>query len=258
MLNKKILNANSIAIVGASKTVTKRGYQAIRTLLEEKYEGRIYGVNPKLESVLGVPCYASVSAIPDPVDLVLVTTPAQTLPEILEDCGRKGVAGVVIIAGGFGELGAQGKEFEAEIVRSARQHNLRLIGPNTSGMINLHKNLNLVGLRNAPKGNIALLSQSGNMALTMITEAGIKSRVGFSYYVGVGNESDIKFHEYLEFFENDPNTKAILMYVEGLHDGVFPIVFKKFLNFWIDQYERRPYAVKFTESISVCLNDTIK
>ncbi|NPA25354.1 MAG: acyl-CoA synthetase [Deltaproteobacteria bacterium] len=219
MLSDKILNANSIAIVGASKTVTKRGYQAIRILLEEKYEGHIYPVNPKLESVLGLKCYPKVSAIPDPVDLALITTPAATLPSVLEDCGKKGVAGAVIIAGGFGELGEKGKELENQMVEVARKYHIRLIGPNTSGMINLHKNLNLVGLRDAPKGNIALLSQSGNMALTMITEAKVKSQVGFSYYVGVGNESDISFHEYLEFFENDPNTNAILMYVEGMRNG---------------------------------------
>ncbi len=219
MLSDKILNANSIAIVGASKTVTKRGYQAIRILLEEKYEGHIYPVNPKLESVLGLKCYPKVSAIPYPVDLALITTPAATLPAVLEDCGKKGVAGAVIIAGGFGELGEKGKELENQMVEVARKYHIRLIGPNTSGMINLNKNLNLVGLRDAPKGHIALLSQSGNMALTMITEAKVKSQIGFSYYVGVGNESDISFHEYLEFFENDPNTNAILMYVEGMRNG---------------------------------------
>ncbi len=219
MLSDKILNANSVAIVGASKTPTKRGYQAIRILQEEKYEGHIYPVNPKLETILGLKCYPKVSAIPDEVDLALITTPAATLPAILEDCGQKGVAGAVIIAGGFGELGKEGKELENRMVEVARKYHIRLIGPNTSGMINLHKNLNLVGLRDAPRGNIALLSQSGNMALTMITEAKVKSRVGFSYYVGVGNESDINFHEYLEFFEKDPNTSAILMYVEGMHNG---------------------------------------
>jgi acetyltransferase len=101
----------------------------------------------------------------------------------------------------------------------ARKHNIRLIGPNTSGMLNLHDKFNLVGLKDSPKGDIALLTQSGNMALTLITEAKVKSRKGFSYYVGVGNEADINFHEYLEFFRQDPKTRAILMYVEGLRNG---------------------------------------
>lgn len=215
----KILDAESVAIVGASKSETKRGYQAIRTLLEEKYDGNIYPVNPKEKSVLGLKCYAKISDIEGPVDMALVTTPAKTIPAVLEDCGRKGVNGAVIIAGGFGETGAEGRKLEEEIVSVAAQNNIRLIGPNTSGMMNLKQRLNLVGLREAPAGDIALLSQSGNMALSIITEAKLKSLKGFSYYVGVGNEADLKFHEYLEFFRKDKDTKAILMYVEGMRDG---------------------------------------
>lgn len=100
-----VLDAASVAVVGASKKETKRGYQDIKTLIEEKFEGQVYPVNPKEESILGLRCYAKVSDIEDPVDVVLITTPAPTIPEILEDCGKKGVAGAVIIAGGFGELG---------------------------------------------------------------------------------------------------------------------------------------------------------
>ncbi len=215
----KILNAESVAIVGASKTETKRGYQAIRTLLDEQYEGEIYPVNPKEKSVLGFKCYSQVSDIVGPVDMALITTPARTIPAVLKDCGKKGVAGAVIIAGGFGESGTEGLGLENEVVAAARENGIRLIGPNTSGMMNLKDHLNLVGLREAPEGEIALLSQSGNMALTLITEAKLKSQKGFSYYVGVGNEADIRFHEYLEFFRKDKNTKAILMYVEGMREG---------------------------------------
>jgi acetyltransferase len=216
---ERILKAESVAIVGASKNETKRGYQTIRTLLDEKYDGKIYPVNPREKSILGIKCYQSVSAIEEPVDVALVATPARTLPAVLKDCGQKGVKGAVVLAGGFGEMGPDGRKLESEMIAVAKKHNIRLIGPNTSGMLNLHANLNLVGLRDAPKGDIALLTQSGNMALTLITEAKIKSRKGFSYYVGVGNEADIKFHEYLEFFKHDPDTKAILMYVEGLRKG---------------------------------------
>jgi acetyltransferase len=216
---EKILNAESVAIVGASKSHTKRGYQAIRTLLDEKFEGEIYPVNPKEKTILGFKCYAKVSNIKDPVDIALITTPARTIPAILEDCGRKGVHGAVIIAGGFGEIGEEGKKLEDEMMDAARKYNIRIIGPNTSGMMNLKSSLNLVGLKDSPKGEIALLTQSGNMALTLITEARIKSRKGFSYYVGVGNEADIKFHEYLKFFREEPDTRAILMYVEGMRDG---------------------------------------
>jgi len=215
----RVLNADSVAIVGASKDERKRGYQAIKTLLDEKFEGKIYPVNQREERILGLKCYRSVLDIENEVDLVLITTPAQTIPSILEECGRKGIAGAVIIAGGFGELGAQGRLLEERIRKIANRYHIRFIGPNTSGMINMKKNLNLVGIKHAPKGNIALLTQSGNIALHLITEAELKSQKGFSYYVGVGNEADIRFHEYLEFFRNDPDTKAILMYVEGLREG---------------------------------------
>jgi acetyltransferase len=214
-----VLKAKSVAVVGASRIETKRGFQAIRTLLDEKYEGIIYPVNPKEDSILGLRCYKKVSDIEGSVDMALITTPAKTIPAVLEDCGKKGVQAAVIIAGGFRETGEEGKELENQVLEVARKNNVRLVGPNTSGMMDLHQKMNLVGLPDVPVGDIALISQSGNMALTLITEAKLKSHRGFSYYVGVGNEADIKFHEYLEFFRNDANTKAILMYVEGMRDG---------------------------------------
>lgn len=216
---KRIFHADSVAVIGASKDDTKRGFQAIKTLLDEKFEGTIFPVNPREESIMGLKCYASVTDISESIDLALITTPARTIPAVLADCGKKSVSGAVIIAGGFGELGEMGKKLEDDIVSTAQQFNIRLIGPNTSGMINTWKNMNLVGIKNVPKGNIALITQSGNIALHIITEARLKSQKGFSFYVGVGNEADLKFHEYLEFFKNDKSTKAILMYVEGLRCG---------------------------------------
>ena len=215
----RVLNAESVAVIGASRAETKRGYQAIRTLLDGKFEGKIYPVNPRENRILGLKCYPRVSDIEEPVDLALITTPARTIQDVLADCGRKGIAGAVIIAGGFRELGDSGRQLEEDLIGAAKQNRIRLIGPNTSGMMNVNTNLNLVGLHDVPKGDIALISQSGNMALALITEAKLKSRKGFSYYVGVGNELDIRFHEYLEFFRDDPATKAILMYVEGMRDG---------------------------------------
>jgi acyl-CoA synthetase (NDP forming) len=216
---EKVMHPHSVAVIGASKIETKRGYQAIRTLMDEKYEGRIYPINPKEESILGYKCYPSVGAVNEVIDVALIATPAATVPVILRECGRKGIAGAVILAGGFRETGETGRQLEEEMVNVARANNIRIIGPNTSGMLNLVDNLNLVGIKNVPKGSIALLSQSGNMALSLITEAQLKSRKGFSYYVGVGNEADIRFHEYLEFFRQDRDTKAILMYVEGMREG---------------------------------------
>jgi acetate---CoA ligase (ADP-forming) len=216
---ERVMKPRSVAVIGATKTETKRGYQSIRTLLAEKYEGTIYPVNPKEDSILGLRCYPRITEIEGPVDLALIATPAATVPGILGSCGAKGVAGAVVLAGGFRETGMKGQALEEDILAVARQNDIRIIGPNTSGMMNLVDHLNLVGIRDVPKGDIALLSQSGNMALSLITEAKLKSRKGFSYYVGVGNETDIKFHEYLEFFRKDPDTRAILMYVEGMREG---------------------------------------
>ena len=215
----RIFKAESVAIVGASKDETKQGYQVIAALLDEKYEGRIYPVNPNEKTVLGLKCYSSVLDIPGNIDLALVATPADSLITILGELGEKGAAGAVVLAGGFGELGEEGKRFEDEIVKLAGEKGLRIIGPNTPGMINVDKGINLVGIKKVPQGNIALLTQSGNIALNLIIEAGLKSQTGFNYYVGIGNEADLKFHEYLEYFTEDPGTKVILMYVEGLREG---------------------------------------
>ena len=116
---ERILKAESVAIVGASKNETKRGYQTIRTLLDEKYEGKIYPVNPREKSILGIKCYQSVSSIEGPVDVALVATPARTLPAVLEDCGQKGVNGAVVLAGGFGEMGPDGRKLETEMMAKA-------------------------------------------------------------------------------------------------------------------------------------------
>ncbi|MDX2451862.1 acetate--CoA ligase family protein [Desulfosarcina sp.] len=234
---EQVLNARSVAVVGASKVPTKRGYQTIRTLLDEGYEGAIYPVNPKEPSIMGLKCYTAVSEIPGEVDVALIATPARTVPAVLEDCGKKGVKGAIILATGFGETGAKGKSLEGEVLKVAGRHHIRLIGPNTSGMINLKDNLNLVGLKHSPKGDIALLTQSGNMALTLITEAKLQSRKGFTYYVGVGNEADIRFHEYLEFFSQDPDTRTILMYVEGMREG------RKFLQQAYKTTENKPVVL---------------
>ena len=215
----RIFKAESVAIIGASKDETKQGYQAIVALLDEKYAGRIYPVNPKEKTILGLKCYKSVLDIPENLDLAFITTPAHTVKNILAELGEKGTAGAVVLAGGFGELGEAGKRFEEELVDIARAKGIRIIGPNTPGMISIDKSINLVGLTKVPQGNIALLTQSGNIALNLITEASLKSQTGFNYYVGVGNEADIKYHEYLEYFTADPDTKVILMYVEGLRDG---------------------------------------
>ena len=215
----RIMNPRSVAIVGASTDETKRGYQAIETLQAGGYEGEIYPVNPAADEIRGLQVFQTVSAIPGRVDLALIVTPARIVPEVLEDCAETDLAGAVVVAVGFSESGEAGEELEREIVSLADEQGIRLIGPNTSGVINVHQGLNLVGADIVPEGGLALLCQSGNMAISLFTEAATRNEVGYSHYVGIGNEADLKFHEYLSYLDSDPETDAIVCYIEGMSDG---------------------------------------
>lgn len=214
-----ILGAQSIAIIGASNDPQKRGYQAIKQLLADRFPGSIYPVNPKASEILGLRSYASILDVEDPIDLVLVCTPAKTLPSILAQCGEKGVRGAVVLAAGFAETGPEGETLADEVLEAARANGVRLIGPNTNGVFNMHNKMNLVGVRDAEKGHIGVVSQSGNMSLAFVTEAKRRGGVGFSTYVGVGNQLDVRFNEYLEYFGEDENTKVPLFYIEGFKNG---------------------------------------
>lgn len=216
---REILYPESIAIIGASKDPTKRGFRSIQKLLEDHYPGAIYPVNPRQTEILGLPCHARVTDIPGDVDLALICTAAKTLPELIAQCGRKGVKGAVVLAGGFAEEGEAGARLQQEMVRVAHATGVRIIGPNTSGIFNTHKACNVVGFSNLRKGTVGLLSQSGNMALSLVTEAEANGYVGLSTYIGIGNESDIEFHEYLDYFAADENTSVVIAYVEGMRDG---------------------------------------
>ncbi len=213
-----IFTPKSIAVVGASRNPAKRGHQALRTLVDGGYDGRIIPVNPAGGEIMGLSVARSVGEMEETPDLAFVCTPAPTVPGILVRCAERGVSGAVVSAAGFRESGETGAQLERDIVDVVRRTKLRLVGPNTSGVFNTAIGLNLVGVPDIQRGGIALLSQSGNVALDVINEATTR-RCGMSIYAGVGNETDIAFHEYLEYLEDDPQTSVILMYVEGFRDG---------------------------------------
>ncbi len=214
-----IFYPESIAIVGASKDPKKRGFRAIQKLVEEGFAGKIYPVNPKEASILDIKAYPDLASIPGPVDLALVCTPAKTLPGVIAQCGEKGVKGAVVLAGGFAEEGEEGAALQEKMVAEARKYGVRIVGPNTSGIFNTHAACNIVGFSDLKKGGVGLLTQSGNMALSLATEAQSSGYIGLSTYVGIGNESDIRFDEYLRYFMDDQNTSALVTYVEGVKDG---------------------------------------
>ncbi len=216
---QSILSPASIAIIGASNNTAKRGNMAIRYLQENQYQGAIYPVHPKETKICNVDCFASVEQLPETPDLALICTPSHTLPDIINRCGAKGIKGAVVLATGFSETGLSGAQLETQMLQAARASGLRIVGPNTSGIFNAHCGANLVGYRDLQAGSIGLLSQSGNMALSLVTEASNNKHLGFSTYIGVGNEADLQFHEYLEYFRNDASTRVIVGYIEGLKNG---------------------------------------
>ena len=190
----------------------------MRALQESGFRGGIYPVNPAGGELLGLPVTPSVEDLQEAPDLALICTPASSLPSVLEACAGIGVPGAVVLAVGFRESGDVGAALESELVEISRTTGIRIVGPNTSGVLNTSIGLNLVGVRDVPAGGLSVISQSGNIGLALMRLASARSQ-GISVYVGVGNEADVAFHEYLEYMCLAPHTAAILMYVEGFKDG---------------------------------------
>lgn len=231
------LKPNSVAIIGASRDTAKRGNRAIQMLLDSRYEGRIVPINPKETEILGVRCYPELAAVPFDIDLALICTPAGTVPDVIELCGRKNVKGALVLAGGFSEASPQGALLEARALETARRYGVRLIGPNTNGMFDGHTGCNLVGWPGVYAGSIGVLSQSGNVALSLLAQSQSNGHAGFTTFIGVGNEGDMRFHEYLQFFGDDPRTRAIMVYAEGFKDG------KAFLDVAREIAPRKPIVL---------------
>ncbi len=223
--NFSFLEPNTIAVVGASNDPQKRGYQAIERLKQDGFPlSKIYPINPKNSEICGLKAYASVLDVGEAIDLALVCTPAKTVPQVVEDCGKVGIPCCVVVSAGFAEEGDIGKAIENAMLENAKKSNVRIIGPNTNGMFNTHKNVNLLGLDNVPKGKVGIISQSGNILLSLVNEAVINGNVGFSTFIGVGNQSDLNISDYVEALCEDEYTACIFIYAEGFKDG------KKFLS----------------------------
>jgi acetyltransferase len=214
-----ILEPRSIAVVGASNNPTKRGYHALKGLIDDGFSGDIYPVNPRAGDILGLKSYPSLESVPGEIDLAVSCVPAKFVADVIGDAGLKKVGGVVILASGFGEMGAEGRRLEQQIKSIANACSVRLIGPNTSGLFNLHHNINLLGLKGVKPGTIGFISQSGNMLLSLALEAQANGHLGFSCYVGPGNQIDVGFSDYLRFLGEDINTKVAAFYIEGFNNG---------------------------------------
>lgn len=212
-----LLQPKSIAVVGASSTKGKIGYTVVKNLIDSNYEGKIYPINTKSSEILGLKAYPSVLDVPAEVDAAVIVVPAKFVPQVAEDCGKKGVKGLIVIASGFSEVGF--KDLEDEVVSVAQRYNMRVLGPNVVGILSNSDKSNASFAPFLPlPGKAALVSQSGALLIAM-DAATYTRRVGFDKLISIGNMSDVNFGDMVDWLGQDDNTACISLYIEGLKDG---------------------------------------
>jgi acetyl-CoA synthetase (ADP-forming) len=214
-----IFKPKAVAVIGASDNPGKLGSHVMRSLTEGKYPGKIFPVNPGKEVILGVKTYPSLSNVPDSIDLSIIVLPAEQVPRIIKECQEKKVKGIVLITAGFKEIeDKRGEILQREITELADRSGIRVIGPNTFGIVNLHLPLNASFTPEfslVEKGGVSFVSQSGGMSHLMGFLA-LPNKVGFSKIIGLGNRCNVDFAEMVEYLIKDSQTKVIAMYMEGI------------------------------------------
>lgn len=209
----------AVAVIGASESPGKLGNQVLANLIESGFPGRIYPINPKAKEILGLACFPSVLDVPGSVDLVVIVVPAKFVPGVLEESGKKGAKGAIIITAGFKEAGPEGAAMEQELLRIAGEYGMRLIGPNCLGIIDTLVPMNASFAAGTPdKGSIAFMSQSGALC-TAILDYALAENIGFSHFVSLGNKADVDEVALLDAWSEDESTNVIIAYIEGLKDG---------------------------------------
>ena len=214
-----IFNPRSVAVIGASDNPGKLGSHVMKSLTQGRYPGKIYPVNPGKDEILGIKTYPSLSQVPDTVHLSIIALPAEQVPKIIKECKEKGVRGIVLITAGFKEIeDKRGESLQKEITELADQSGIKIIGPNTFGIVNLHLPLNASFTPEfslVEKGGISFVSQSGGMSHLMAFLS-LQDKVGFSKIIGLGNRCNVDFAEMVEYLIKDSQTKVIAMYMEGI------------------------------------------
>lgn len=214
-----LFEPRAVALIGASERPGSLGTVTFRNLLDGGFDGPIYPVNPAHETVQGHACVASVREIDGEVDLAVIVTPAAAVPGVLEECGEADIPVAVILTAGFREAGAEGRKLEAEALAVARRHGIRFIGPNCLGVLRPDAGLNASFSQvMARQGHIALVSQSGALCTALLDWAAPRN-IGFSCVISSGTAADVDFGEILDYLVVDPATRAIMLYVEGIHDA---------------------------------------
>jgi acetyl coenzyme A synthetase (ADP forming)-like protein len=214
---RSLLSPRSVAVVGASRHPGTIGYRLLECLISGNFTGKIYPVNPNVDSLMSLKTYPSVFDIPDDVDMAIIAVPAKLVNKVADECGRKGVHSLIVISDGFKEIGPEGASRENELRDIAFGHGMRIVGPNCMGVINTDPSVQLNATFSPvfpPTGNIAFLSQSGAMGLVILQYAQ-NLNMGISTFVSVGNRADISSNDLLEYWEEDVATKVILLYLES-------------------------------------------
>jgi acetyltransferase len=209
----------SIAVVGASNRFGKWGFNLAATLLVSPFKGQVFLVNPKEKLILGKRAFPALETLPRKVDLAVLAVPAQQTLSLVEECGRQRIPNALVVASNFREVGAEGARLEEELIQVAREGGVRLVGPNTMGMVSTPVGLEILfmplGVRPGP---VDVISQSGNIGL-QIMELGMKEGVGISRFVGSGNEGVLGVEDYLAYFGADNHSRLIVLYLEGIRNG---------------------------------------
>ncbi|SDI70572.1 Acyl-CoA synthetase (NDP forming) [Rhodococcus triatomae] len=214
---RNVLNPRSVAVIGASSDPSKVGNAVLTNLLRGGFTGPVYPVNAEHRSVRGVRAYPSVRDIPDDVDLAVVAVPAEAIDAVLDDCLTKGVKGLVVVSSGFSETGPQGRHSERMLVHAAREHGMRLIGPNALGVANNDPSvsLNATLAPVLPKsGNVGFFCQSGALGIAILDEAA-RTGIGLSAFVSAGNRADVSGNDLLQYWDTDESTEVVLLYLES-------------------------------------------
>ncbi len=210
-----VLKPASVAVIGASTSPEKLGYEILKNILDSGFKGPVYPINPKADIILDLDCYAGVKDIPTPVDMAVIIIPARFVPQAVQECGQAGVKGVVIITGGFSEAGEEGEALQRQIIDVAKKYRVRIIGPNCQGINNPHHPLCASWPLLTYRGKIALISQSGTVGAAMMDWLS-EEHLGTSCFVSMGNRADVDEADLIAYFNQDSNTEVIAAYIEGI------------------------------------------
>ena len=213
------LDPKSVAIIGAAREPGKLGFAVLDNIIKSGFRGPIYPINPNADQILSKKCYATILDVAEPIDLAIITIPAKSVAKVLDECGQRGVRGVIIITAGFREVGADGARMEKDLINIANHYNMRIVGPNVLGMVDTVTPINASFAAGMPQcGTISFMSQSGALCTAILDWADAHD-IGFARFISIGNKADVNEIDLLQAWNADKKTDVIIAYLEGITNG---------------------------------------